>query len=106
MQFTHILDFMVMMPLGEQLMRELSIGPGKFSHLVAAYTISAGVVGLITAPFMDRFGPAESFAPCLRRILHRHAGLRFFKNRRCFINRSRDLRRVWLVFPVPPSWRL
>ena len=54
-QFTHILDFMVMMPLGEQLMRELAIGPGEFSHLVAAYTISAGVVGLITAPFMDRF---------------------------------------------------
>jgi predicted MFS family arabinose efflux permease len=54
-QFTHILDFMVIMPLGEQLMRELAIGPGKFSHLVAAYTVSAGVVGLLTAPFMDRF---------------------------------------------------
>jgi len=54
-QFTHILDFMVIMPLGEQLMRELAIGPGEFSHLVAAYTISAGVVGLLTAPFMDRF---------------------------------------------------
>ena len=54
-QFTHILDFMVIMPLGEQLMRQLAIGPGQFSHLVAAYTISAGVVGLITAPFMDRF---------------------------------------------------
>ena len=54
-QFTHILDFMVMMPLGEQLMREFAIGPGKFSQLVAAYTISAGVVGLLTAPFMDRF---------------------------------------------------
>ncbi|HEY4415022.1 MAG TPA: MFS transporter [Verrucomicrobiae bacterium] len=54
-QFTHILDFMVIMPLGEQLMRELSIGPTRFSHLVAAYTVSAGVVGLLTAPFMDRF---------------------------------------------------
>jgi predicted MFS family arabinose efflux permease len=54
-QFTHILDFMVMMPLGEQLMRDLSIGPGEFSHLVAAYTIAAGVVGLLAAPFMDRF---------------------------------------------------
>jgi MFS transporter, DHA1 family, inner membrane transport protein len=54
-QFTHILDFMVIMPLGEQLMRELSIGPARFSHLVAAYTTSAGVVGLLTAPFMDRF---------------------------------------------------
>ena len=54
-QFTHILDFMVIMPLGEQLMRQLAIGPGQFSHLVAAYTVSAGVVGLLTAPFMDRF---------------------------------------------------
>ncbi len=54
-QFTHILDFMVMMPLGEQLMREFAIGPGKFSQIVAAYTISAGTVGLLTAPFMDRF---------------------------------------------------
>ena len=54
-QFTHILDFMVMMPLGQQLMRELSISPAEFSHLVAAYTISAGVVGFLAAPFMDRY---------------------------------------------------
>jgi DHA1 family inner membrane transport protein len=53
-QFTHILDFMVMMPLGQQLMRDLAIGPAQFSHLVAAYTISAGIVGFVTAPFMDR----------------------------------------------------
>lgn len=54
-QFTHILDFMVIMPLGQQLMRELSISPAQFSHLVAAYTISAGLVGFIAAPFMDRY---------------------------------------------------
>lgn len=54
-QFTHIMDFMVMMPMGPQLMRELSIGPGKFSGMVAAYTFSAGLVGLLAAPFMDRF---------------------------------------------------
>lgn len=53
-QFTHILDFMVMMPLGQQLMRDLAIGPAQFSHLVAAYTLSAGIVGLVAAPFMDR----------------------------------------------------
>lgn len=53
-QFTHILDFMVMMPLAQQLMRELAISPAGFSHLVAAYTLSAGVVGLLAAPFMDR----------------------------------------------------
>src|SRR5437660_7381767 len=54
-QFTHIVDFMILMPLGPQLMRDLHIGPGRFSSLVAAYTISSGVVGLLTAPFIDRF---------------------------------------------------
>ena len=55
-QFTHIMDFMIMMPLGPQLMRELHIGPGQFSALVAAYTVSSGAVGLLAAPFIDRFG--------------------------------------------------
>jgi MFS transporter, DHA1 family, inner membrane transport protein len=54
-QFTHIMDFMVMMPMGPQLMRELNIGPERFSGMVAAYTFSAGIVGLLAAPFMDRF---------------------------------------------------
>jgi len=54
-QFTHIMDFMILMPLGPQLMRELGIGPGHFSALVAAYTISSGGVGLLAAPFIDRF---------------------------------------------------
>jgi predicted MFS family arabinose efflux permease len=54
-QFTHVMDFMIMMPLGPQLMRELQIGPGQFSAFVAAYTISSGVVGLLAAPFIDRF---------------------------------------------------
>jgi predicted MFS family arabinose efflux permease len=54
-QFTHIVDFMILMPLGPQLMRELHIGPGHFSALVASYTISSGVVGLLAAPFIDRF---------------------------------------------------
>lgn len=54
-QFTHIMDFMVMMPLAPQLMRELNLGAGQFSALVAAYSIAAGIVGLLSAPFIDRF---------------------------------------------------
>lgn len=54
-QFTHIMDFMVMMPLAPQLMRELDLGAGQFSALVASYSIAAGVVGLLSAPFIDRF---------------------------------------------------
>ncbi len=54
-QFTHIMDFMLMMPLGPQLMRVMEIGPSQFAAFVAAYTVSSGVVGLLAAPFIDRF---------------------------------------------------
>lgn len=54
-QFTHIMDFMIMMPLGPQLMRVMDISAGQFAAFVAAYTLSSGVVGLLAAPFIDRF---------------------------------------------------
>jgi len=54
-QFTHITDFMMVMPLGPQLMRELNISPGQFASLVSAYTVTSGVVTLCMAPFIDRF---------------------------------------------------
>ena len=54
-QFTHIMDFMIMMPLGPMLMRELAISPAQFSLLIASYTMVAGIVGLLVAPFIDRF---------------------------------------------------
>jgi len=54
-QFTHIMDFMVMMPLGPQLMRELEISPLQFGYLISVFAITAGVVGLAVAPFADRF---------------------------------------------------
>jgi MFS transporter, DHA1 family, inner membrane transport protein len=53
--FTHIMDFMILMPLGPQLMRELDIGPAEFSWLVSAYTLAAGTVGLAAVLFLDRF---------------------------------------------------
>jgi len=54
-QFNHIVDFMLMMPLGPQLMRALQIDPRQFSLLVSAYTISAGIFGFAGAFFLDRF---------------------------------------------------
>ncbi|MDB6070110.1 MAG: pbuE [Verrucomicrobiales bacterium] len=54
-QFTHIMDFMIMMPMGPQLMRELEIGTGKFAILTSGYTWSAGLVGLVATAFIDRF---------------------------------------------------
>lgn len=63
-QFTHIMDFMVMMPLGPQLMRELSISPQQFGALISAFAITAGIVGLAVAPFMDRFDRKKLLLIC------------------------------------------
>jgi predicted MFS family arabinose efflux permease len=54
-KFTHIMDFMIMMPLGAHLEQVWDISPKEFGVLVAAYTFSAGIVGLIGSFFMDRF---------------------------------------------------
>ena len=54
-QFTHIMDFMVLMPLGPQLMRVLHISAREFSFLVAAYTLSAALAAFFTALYIDRF---------------------------------------------------
>jgi MFS transporter, DHA1 family, inner membrane transport protein len=53
--FTHIMDFMIMMPLGPQLMRIFKISPQEFSLLVSAYTLSAGVSGFLAAFVVDKF---------------------------------------------------
>lgn len=53
--FTHILDFMIMMPLGNYLMPEFGISPGQFSILLASYPISSFVAGIIMFFFADRF---------------------------------------------------
>src|SRR5260221_12020210 len=54
-QFTNILDFVIMMPLGPQLMRVFSISPQEFGFVVSAYTFSAGISGFLAAFFIDRF---------------------------------------------------
>ncbi|MDQ3048736.1 MAG: MFS transporter [Bacteroidota bacterium] len=53
--FTHIMDFMIMMPLGTYLMPLFDINPQQFSLIVSAYTFSAGAVGFTAAFFVDRF---------------------------------------------------
>jgi predicted MFS family arabinose efflux permease len=54
-QFTNLMDFVILMPLGPQLMRVFSISPQEFGLIVSAYTFSAGIVGIIGAMFVDRF---------------------------------------------------
>ena len=54
-QFTNIMDFMIMMPLGETLMSLFDINPKQFSLLVSSYTFSAGFSGFMASFVLDRF---------------------------------------------------
>ena len=54
-QFCHVLDFMIMMPLGPFLISALGISTHEFALLVASYSFSAAVAGLMMAPIVDRF---------------------------------------------------
>src|SRR3954471_6795907 len=55
-QFTHNVDFMIIMPLGPVYRRELGLTPQEFGAVVAAYTIAAGVAAVAAAQVLDRFG--------------------------------------------------
>src|SRR5687768_2761151 len=58
--FTHIMDFMIIMPLGPQLMRLFDITAQQFSLLVASYTMTAGVSGFFAAFFIERYDRKKS----------------------------------------------
>lgn len=69
-QFTHIMDFMIVMPLGPQLMRIFNITPQQFGFIVASYTIAAGIFGFAAAFFHRPFRQTKSFVGLLFRIRH------------------------------------
>lgn len=55
LQFTLILDFMVLSPLGAQLLTELNITTAQFGWVVSVYAFSAGAAGILAAGFADKF---------------------------------------------------
>lgn len=55
LQFTVILDFMVLSPLGAVLLKELDIKASQFGLVVSAYAFSAGISGILSAGFADKF---------------------------------------------------
>jgi len=54
-QFSNVLDFMLLMPLGAQLMRIFEITPTQFGALVSIYMVTASSVGFASALLIDRF---------------------------------------------------
>lgn len=55
LQFTVVLDFMVLSPLGAQLMQVLHLTTSQFGMAVSGYAFSAGLSGLLAAGFADKF---------------------------------------------------
>jgi predicted MFS family arabinose efflux permease len=62
--FLHIMDFMILMPLAPQLMRKLAINPAQFSLLVASYSVSAGIASFAGTFFVDRFSRKRTLLSC------------------------------------------
>ncbi|WZO98388.1 MFS transporter [Isosphaeraceae bacterium EP7] len=60
-QFTSIVDFMVIMPLGPQLERAMNLSPAQFSAIVASYTYAAGLAGLVATMVIDKFARRPAF---------------------------------------------
>jgi predicted MFS family arabinose efflux permease len=54
-QFTTVVDFLIILPLGPQYMRVFNITPGEFGTIVSSYAISAGICGIAAGFFLDRF---------------------------------------------------
>lgn len=54
-QFSVVLDFMIMSPLGDMLMKVLGLQTSQFGMAVSGYAFSAGISGLFTAGFADRY---------------------------------------------------
>lgn len=55
LQFTVVLDFMVLSPLGAILLEELKISTAQFGVVVSAYAFSAGISGFLAAGFADKY---------------------------------------------------
>ncbi len=68
-QFAHIVDFMIIMPLGSRFVNAnehqgetaaLHLTTGQFGLVVSSYTLSAGIASLFAARFLDRFDRKSS----------------------------------------------
>src|SRR5258708_17078046 len=55
MQFSQMVDFMVLMPLGTQLMRAFDITPTRLGFFVSIYAVAASLSGFFSALVIDRF---------------------------------------------------
>jgi MFS transporter, DHA1 family, inner membrane transport protein len=68
-QFVHILDFVILMPLGPILMREFQITPSQFGILVSSYTFAAGGANFLASIVSDKFERKTLLQTCFAGFL-------------------------------------
>ncbi|MDC0740608.1 myxochelin export MFS transporter MxcK [Polyangium mundeleinium] len=60
-QFTHTLDFMILMPLGPELIQRFGISAAGFGAMVSAYTLASAIMGLLGVLWLDRWDRKHAF---------------------------------------------
>ncbi len=60
-QFSIILDFMIISPIGDILIKTFAINTTQFGFVVSAYAFSAAIAGIVAAGFMDKFDRKKLF---------------------------------------------
>lgn len=68
-QFVHILDFVILMPLGPMLMRTFQVSPSQFGMLVSSYTFAAGIANFLASIVADRFERKRMLQVCFSGFL-------------------------------------
>lgn len=68
-QFVHILDFVILMPLGPMLMRTFDVTTSQFGLLVSSYTFAAGISNFLTSIVSDRFERKRMLQICFAGFL-------------------------------------
>ncbi len=64
-QFAHIVDFVILMPLGPTLILDFGISPAQFGSLVSSYNFSAALTGLLFSTIADRFDRKKLLDLCM-----------------------------------------
>ncbi len=64
-QFVNIVDFMMVMPLGPDFAAALGVGVDQIGVVGGAYTLAAGVMGLVASPWLDRLDRRQALALCM-----------------------------------------
>lgn len=63
-QFSFITDFLLLFPLGPDLIKTFDIHPGQFSYLISGYTMSAAISGFFSSFILDKFERKKALVTC------------------------------------------